>query len=69
MYIFLKEMSPPPLEQGNYRAARVAQPACSLGHDPWGPGIESHIRLPTWSLRLPLRESLPLSLCVSLMNK
>ena len=34
---------------------------------PWGPGIESHIGLPAWSLLLPLPVSLPLS--VSLMNK
>ena len=29
-----------------------------------GPGIESHIRLPTWSLLLPLLMSLPLSFSV-----
>ena len=32
-----------------------------------GPGIESHVRFPAWSLLLPLPVSLPLSL--SLMNK
>ena len=32
-----------------------------------GPRIESHIRLPAWSLLLPLPVTLPLSL--SLMNK
>ena len=33
----------------------------------WGPGIESHIRLPAWSLPLPLPlpVSPPLSFCVS----
>ena len=33
----------------------------------WGPGIKYHIRLPAWSLLLPLPVSLPLllSLCVS----
>ena len=31
----------------------------------WGPGIESHIRLPARSLLLPLPVSLPLSFCVS----
>ena len=36
---------------------------------PRGPGIESHVGLPARSLLLPLPESLPLSLCVSLMNK
>ena len=34
-----------------------------------GPGIESHIRLPEWSLLLPLPVSLPLSLCLSWINK
>ena len=36
-----------------------------------GPGIESRIRLPAWSLLLPLLVSLPvsLSLSVSLVNK
>ena len=34
-----------------------------------GPGIKSHVRLPTGSLLLPLLISLPLSLSVSLMNK
>ena len=34
-----------------------------------GPGIESRIRLPAWSLLLPLSVSLPLSLCMDLMNK
>ena len=29
-----------------------------------GPGIESHIRLPTGSLLLPLPMSLPLSVCL-----
>ena len=33
------------------------------------PRIESHVRLPAWSLLLPLPVSLFLSLCVSLMNK
>ena len=40
---------------------------------PWAqgviPGIESHVGLPAWGLLLPLPVSLPLSLCVSLMNK
>ena len=31
----------------------------------WSPGIESSIRLPAWSLLLPLPVSLPLSLCLS----
>ena len=31
----------------------------------WGPGIESHVGLPAWSLLLPLPVSLPLSLCLS----
>ena len=31
-----------------------------------GPGIESHVRLPAWSLLLPLPVSLPLSLSLSL---
>ena len=37
----------------------------------WGPGIESHIRLSTGSLLLPLPLSLPLSLslCLSWINK
>ena len=35
----------------------------------WSPGIKSHIRLPAWSLLLPLPMSLPLSLCVSWINK
>ena len=34
-----------------------------------GPGIESHIRLPTGSLLVPLPMSLPLSLCLSWINK
>ena len=34
-----------------------------------GLGIESHIKLPIGSLLLPLPVSLPLYLCVSLMNK
>ena len=34
-----------------------------------GSGIESHIRLPAWSLLHPLPMSLPFSLSVSLMNK
>ena len=34
-----------------------------------GPGVESHIRLPTGSLLLPLPMSLPLSLCLSWINK
>ena len=33
----------------------------------WGPGIESRIGLPAWSLLLPLPVFLPLT--VSLMNK
>ena len=34
------------------------------------PGIESHVRLPTWSLLLPLPVSLPLSpLSMTIMNK
>ena len=33
-----------------------------------GPGIESHIRLPAWSLLLPLPVSLPLSVCLSWIN-
>ena len=35
----------------------------------WGPRIESHVGLPEWSLLFLLPVSLPLSLCVSLMNK
>ena len=35
----------------------------------WGPGIEFHIQVPIGNLLLPLPMSLPLSLCVSLMNK
>ena len=37
----------------------------------WSPGIESCIRLPTWSLLLPLPVSLPLSpsLCLLWINK
>ena len=31
----------------------------------WSPGIEAHVRLPTWSLLLPPPLSLPLSLCLS----
>ena len=31
----------------------------------WSPGVESHVRLPAWSLLLPLPVSLPLSLWVS----
>ena len=38
--------------------------ACS-----WSPEIESHVRLPAWSLFLPLPVSLPLSVSLSLMNK
>ena len=52
-------------------AARVAQRfsiAFSPGPDP-GDRIEFHIRLPAWSLLLPLTMSLRLSLSVSLMNK
>ena len=30
-----------------------------------GPGIESHIGFPAWSLLLPLPASLPRSLCLS----
>ena len=30
-----------------------------------GPGIESHIGFPAWSLLLPLPMSLPLSVCLS----
>ena len=40
--------------------------AFGLGHDP---GIELHIRLPTGSLILPLPMSLPLSVCLSWINK
>ena len=32
----------------------------------WGPGMESHIRVPSGSLLLPLPVSLPLSFCVCL---
>ena len=35
----------------------------------WSPGIESHIRLPAWGLLLLLPVSLPLSLCLSWINK
>ena len=35
---------------------------------PRGPGIESRMGLPSWSLLLPLPVSLPLSLSLSLMN-
>ena len=34
-----------------------------------GPGIEFHFKFPTGSLLLPLPVSLPLCVCVSLMNK
>ena len=34
-----------------------------------GPGIESHITLPAGSLLLPLPVSLPLSVCLSGINK
>ena len=34
-------------------------------HLPSGQGVKSYIGLPAWSLLLPLRMSLPLSLCVS----
>ena len=34
-----------------------------------GAGIKSHIRLPAWSLLLPLPMSLPPSLCLSGINK
>ena len=55
-----------------FREAWVAQ---WLEHLPSAQGVilespdESHIRLLAWSLLLPLPMSLPLSLCVSLMNK
>ena len=60
--------------KGETGAARVAQRFSadfSPGCDPGDPrqGIESHVRLLAWSLLLPLPVSLPLSLCVSLMNK
>ena len=35
----------------------------------WGPGIKSRIRLPAGSLLLPLPMSLPLSVCLSWINK
>ena len=35
----------------------------------WSPGIQSHIGVPAWSLFLPLPVSLPLSLCLSWINK
>ena len=36
----------------------------------WRPRIESHVGLPgAWSLLLPLPVSLPLSLCVTIINK
>ena len=35
----------------------------------WSPGINSHVRLPAWSLLLCLPVSLPLSLCLSWTNK
>ena len=38
----------------------------SPGPDPGDPGIESHVRLPAWSLLLPLPVSLPPSLSLSL---
>ena len=53
------------------QAATVAQQfsvTFSPGVWSWRPWIESHVRLPAWSLLLPLPVSLPLSLCVS-MNK
>ena len=53
------------------RATPVAQRfsvAFSPGRVPGRRRIESHIRLPAWSLLLPLPVSLPLSLSVS-MNK
>ena len=34
----------------------------------WRPGMESHVGLPAWSLRLPLPVSLPLSLSLSTIN-
>ena len=47
------------------RDARVAQ-QLSISR---GPGIKSHIGLPSGSLLLPLPVSLPLSLCLSRINK
>lgn len=41
-------------------AQRLAPPAA------WGVILETHIRLPTWSLLLPLSVSLPLSLFLCL---
>ena len=35
----------------------------------WSPRMESHIRIPAWSLLLPLPMSLPFSLCLSWINK
>ena len=52
--------------------AWVAQPfsSCLLPRE-WScsPGIESHVGLPAWSLLLPLPVSLPLSVCLSWINK
>ena len=42
--------------------------AFCLGRDP-SPGIKSHIRVPARSLLLPLPVSLPLSVCLSWVNK
>ena len=35
----------------------------------WGPGIESRVGLPAWSLLLPPPVSLPLFLYMSIINK
>ena len=53
-------------EVGCLGGSAVESSALGSGWDP-GPGIESNIGLPAWSLLLLLPVSLPLS--VSLMNK
>ena len=44
-------------------------PGWFSGCDPQSPGMESHIGLPAGRLLLPLPVSLPLSLCVTIINK
>ena len=56
------------VEQDAWVAQRLSS-CLRLRSWPRGPGIESHIGLPAGSLLLPLPMSLPLSSCLSWINK
>ena len=59
-----------PLSRLIYLRESLGGSACLWpGARSWSPGIEFCVGLLAWSLLLPLPVSLPLSLCLSLINK